>query len=228
MLKKGKDILFSHFALKGENFFFLLLSLLILLVSEPFLYSLQYGHLIFLIIFVVVFLGGIYAIGKRNRAIYLTAVVLIFAAIIFRAIEKLLPTEFTFIISIILGVIAICFVTIALLIHIFRDRRITLNEIYAAICVYLLIGIMWGFIYYLAMALNPAAIASPVIPHSVDEYLSQALYFSFITLTSTGYGDIYPIASLLRVASYMEAIVGQLYLVVLIGWMVGTLTRKKP
>jgi voltage-gated potassium channel len=227
--KPKKTLLEKHLEIKGDNFFFLLISLILLLVTEPFLTTLHYGQVTFLFLFVLVFIASIYAIGKKNKATYLIALVLIIFSTITRVTQKIYPTNFIIQLSILFNIITLFFVTIVILKHIFKDRKITLNEIYAAICAYLLIGIIWGFIYFLAVHFNPNAIASSLSPTGYANSISEILYFSFITLTSTGFGDIYPVSSIVRAITYMEAIIGQIYLVVLIGWMVGTLanTRRK-
>ena len=110
------------------------------------------------------------------------------------------------------------------------DKKIALNDIYGAVCAYLLIGLTWAFIYSAIEYFHPGALYIPKANLDAFSKLPYLIYFSFITLTTTGYGDIYPIGLIAKSLAYIEAIVGQIYLVVLIGWMVGiyvSRSRKK-
>jgi voltage-gated potassium channel len=178
------------------------------------------------LLFLAVFSSSIYAIGKKNKVIYLMILSLVTLDMIFRISQKFYPTIFVIISSILLSALTLILITLIILIHVLKDKKISINEIYGAICVYLLLGTIWGLFYFLIAYLNPSAIVSPTPITNHESQMTQSLYFSFITLTSTGYGDIYPVTSMARVVAYLEAIVGQLYLVVLIGWMVGALAHR--
>lgn len=108
-----------------------------------------------------------------------------------------------------------------------RSRRVTFDTISGAICGYLLIGLMWGFLYSVAESVNPGALTFqgmvPPAPH--DDLLARSqllslVYFSFITLTSTGFGDIIPVLPIARTLAMLEAIIGQFYVAVLIARLV--------
>ncbi len=94
------------------------------------------------------------------------------------------------------------------------------NRIVGAICFYLLLGMIWAMIYIILM------IAAPDSFNGVDatnwqESFTQMIYFSFVTLTTLGYGDISPQLPLPRFLVYLEAIVGQFYLAILVASLVG-------
>ena len=103
--------------------------------------------------------------------------------------------------------------------------RVTSNTIYGAICVYLLLGLVFAFgfsflygvdAHTLRMATNPQSTTLPV-----ERQFSTMLYFSFVTLTTVGYGDVTPVSAVARSLALLEAVLGQLYLVVLIARLVG-------
>lgn len=98
----------------------------------------------------------------------------------------------------------------------FASEKVTGDTIRGGICVYFLIGFFWTVLYYLIFAVDQQAFYLP--SHWDDVYL---FYFSFTTLTTLGYGDVYPINRLAMVLTNLEAMVGQLYLGVFIARMVG-------
>jgi hypothetical protein len=78
-----------------------------------------------------------------------------------------------------------------------------------ALAAYLLIGMAFGFAYACLGALQPG----PLFGEAGDPGLGQALFFSFVTMTTTGYGDVVPVANPAQSIAVLEALVGQLFLV---------------
>lgn len=120
------------------------------------------------------------------------------------------------------------FMTLLILLTVFRDETVTADTIVGAICAYLMLAISWGSWYTLLVLLSPDAFSvSPALvasagwhtPHS--PFMPLLEYFSFTTLATLGYGDITPITAGARMLSVLEGITGQLYLAVLIARLVG-------
>ena len=80
---------------------------------------------------------------------------------------------------------------------------------------------MAGLIFAFAYSVMGAIAASPVLSHIGSDKHAEEVYFSFITLTTVGYGDIAPVAAASRMTSVLEALFGQLYLAVLVARLVG-------
>jgi len=100
----------------------------------------------------------------------------------------------------------------------------SIQLIYAALCMYLLMGLVWSFIYVLVVALDPNAIKLALVidwDDNARDVFSEMYYFSFVTLTTLGYGDVLPISRIARSLATLEAVVGQLYLAVVIASLVG-------
>ena len=95
------------------------------------------------------------------------------------------------------------------------SQRVGLNTIYASLCVYLLLGIIWSILYVLAYLHTPEAFSN------LHGTRGELVYYSFVTLTTLGYGDIAPLTALARTLAYMEAVAGQFYLAVLVAGLVG-------
>ncbi len=108
------------------------------------------------------------------------------------------------------------------------------NTICGAICVYLLIGVVFALLYLTCLEVNPNSISfEHIIKNSQHERerLPQLIYFSMCTLTTVGYGDIAPVAKFSRTLAWLEAVTGQLYLAILVARLVGlqiaTVTQKQ-
>ena len=114
---------------------------------------------------------------------------------------------------------------------IFVSRELSLDSIFGAICGYLLLGIAWGLMYARIHAVNPESFQfDDAIRQQMEQgdYSRQILiYFSFVTLTTVGYGDITPLSTPARTLAWVEAMTGQLYLAVLIAGLISSLVAKK-
>ena len=104
-----------------------------------------------------------------------------------------------------------------LLNYVLRAPRVTHNTVLAAVCVYVLIGVLWGFIYMLIYEANPKSFElDPALgPPEV-----QLRYFSTLTLTTVGYGDIVPRGPEARAFAALESLIGQIYMAAIIARLV--------
>lgn len=110
--------------------------------------------------------------------------------------------------------------------NIFVLHQVNFNSLVGAFCVYLLLGLIWAILYAL-LQLNGWAAFSGNITNQPNRIFSEMLYFSFVTLASLGYGDISPTSSLIRTLAYLEAIIGQFYLAVMVASLVGAFTTHR-
>ena len=94
------------------------------------------------------------------------------------------------------------------------------NKIIGAICIYLLLGLIWAILYVLLAAIMPGAFNGMAQAPWLDNFAS-AVYFSFVTITTLGYGDITPALPLPRFLVFMEAIVGVFYMAILVASLIG-------
>ncbi|NJL00771.1 MAG: two pore domain potassium channel family protein [Spirulinaceae cyanobacterium RM2_2_10] len=101
---------------------------------------------------------------------------------------------------------------------IFRAPKITGDMVRGGVSVYLLLGFVWALFYGIIATLDPQAFSQPLL--SGGSYL-DAFHFSFTTLTTLGYGDIYPVSEAARVLANLEAIAGQMYSTIFIAILVG-------
>ena len=102
----------------------------------------------------------------------------------------------------------------------FMEGPIDANRILGAIAVYLLIGLSWGVIYSAINELDPSAF-NGTEPGEWRHNFAELVYFSYVSLTTLGYGDISPDTPFTRLLVYLEAIFGQLYIAIMIAGLVG-------
>jgi len=209
------------------RFSILLATMLLLFVVQPFFE----GHrlaLTLLNIFVSgIMLSGIYAVSQKKRDL-LIASTLAVPALIGRWFLLFTPYREIFFVSTVFALSFFVFTAAIILSHVVRARRVTADTISAALCSYLLIGMVWAVLYTVIEFLHPGSFSLPPRQQVfADEGLllkfqfSHFVYYSFVTLTSTGFGDITSLTDPARAFSMLEAIVGQFYIAVLISRLVG-------
>ena len=122
---------------------------------------------------------------------------------------------------------AICFAVgmASLLDFIQKSGEVNREVIYASILLYLLAAFMWAFVYTLLELIDPNSFN--IVSDQPAELLLMFEYFSLVTITTLGYGDIAPVTQVARSFATLEAIVGQLYLVVAVAWLVGMYVSKR-
>ena len=124
-------------------------------------------------------------------------------------------------------------VTAGLLTHVLRARRVTADILFGLASVYLLIASVWAVGYGIAETLEPGAIGFPADEaeptadlHTITGEKNRA-DFSFVTLTTLGYGDMRPVSDMARILAMLEATLGQLFLVMLVARIVGIHTAQR-
>ena len=105
--------------------------------------------------------------------------------------------------------------------------RIDGNTIVGSICIYLLLGLVWALLYLLILAIDPTSFNGVVEADWYDNF-SQLVYYSFVTLTTVGYGEITPALPVARFFAYVEAITGQFYMAILVASLVGARLSRGP
>ncbi len=103
-----------------------------------------------------------------------------------------------------------------------RPGRIDGYRVLGGIAGYLLIGLTWTYAYQRIVQQAPSAIYfEPGVAESFLRQPSHLIYFSFTTLTTVGFGDVHPVTAAARALTVAEALIGQLYIAILIASFVG-------
>ncbi len=112
---------------------------------------------------------------------------------------------------------------IAIASSIVRRRVIDSRAVFGALCIYVLLGLLWAFVYTAVGAIDDR----PFFVQEAHATTSEYTYFSFITMTTVGYGDLTPVGNLGRGFAAMEALLGQIYLVTIVALLVSNLGRGR-
>ena len=216
MVKKYKVPLIE--ALLRDRFLFLLISLLSLILIAPLLGEYVNLNTLSDIIITAIFLSAIYAISKKERYFFISLLLLL-PVLVAIWLSHFVNTPFLRLVGNCCGILFFAFTIIIILSAIFRENEVTLDVIYGAIAVYLLMALMWAFIYEVIDALKPNAFS--VTGEALEVSRHHFFYYSFVTITTVGYGDITPVSLVARSFSILEMLIGQIYLVVLIARLVG-------
>jgi hypothetical protein len=119
----------------------------------------------------------------------------------------------------IFGALFFGYAVVLILQEVVRSNEVTRETIFAAIVAYLLIALIWAFLYMILEMAVPGSFSFP--DGSVRKETMRFEYLSFVTITTLGYGDITPVTNKASALIIMEAVIGQIYMVVLVAWLVG-------
>jgi len=206
---------------REDNFTYLLSSLIFLLFSGACIdeFMSGYGQGIILLATIITMVIGIWSI-RSTRYIFNTGIVLLSLAILTSLLIKILDIrEFEFIYISLLLLFFLLTLKPALEQALFSGQ-ITKNNIIGSICIYLLLGLIWTMLYLLIAEFTPNSF-SGIEAFDWKKNLPDFIYFSFVTLTTLGFGDILAISPLARFLAYMEAIVGVFYMAIVVSSLVG-------
>jgi len=157
------------------------------------------------------------SIAWRSRALFFTAASFAFVAILFKWITWFTAPHALGVWPDVLSLVSTVLIAFILLRQVFSVGPITSHRIQGAIAVYLSFGIAWAHAFHITSVLNPGSFSTST--HELAN-VTDWIYFSFITLTTVGYGDIVPVHPIARSLATSEAFTGQLYLAVLLAHLV--------
>lgn len=172
----------------------------------------------FIFIFLIIY--SLYVIGHKKRFLILTLSFIALAEIIFFIANAWVNLHILLIMKVIFAILFFSMMTYACILFMLMDKSICVTTLFGALCSYLFIGLSWAYIYLLLVLINPDAF------HGLS-YLqngrqdNEFIYYSFVTLTTIGFGDIYPTEELAKTLTWLEAYTGQIFLTVVIAMLVG-------
>jgi len=209
------------------GFISLLISLVLLFVLFPFVPEEVIGVNFLDIFFSIILLSGVYAVSHRKSLFYL-ALFFVFTAFGAGVLIYFVKAPVIILIRYISYILFFFLVISVILSHLLRAEKVTADMIFGSISVYLLLGMMWATIYSVLEIIQPGSFLSGMESIGTGSSVlftrssfKSLIYYSFVTLTTLGYGDITPSTPPARMFSTLEAITGQLYIAILIARLVG-------
>ena len=206
---------------------YLLVSLLALVAIGPWLTEHLVGRALWELLLTLVTLSSIHMLRIRHGQALISGL-LALPTLASLWLRQLIPAVGLSKVALVLLTLFLLYTTVAVLLSVFAEETVTMDTLSAALCVYLLMGYIWGSLYGLIYLLAPSGFHLPTgwTPAkeqgiATDVPLNLMVYFSFTTLTTLGYGDVMPIGGSARAAVILEAVLGQFYLAVLVARLVG-------
>jgi hypothetical protein len=205
----------------------LFIALVAFLVVLPFLPGGETGGALLRTGWSLLILAGL-LIASRNRNALWIALVIAIPVLVLRWTASHSDLPAVRIAESVSSALFLAFTAGVVLKSIFFERRVTLDEILGGVIVYLLIGVIWAQLHHALELANPGAyllgdVALAATSSGADgDLVLTFLYYSFTTLTTLGYGDIRPVTHAARMLSTSEALIGQLYVAILIARLVGS------
>lgn len=206
-----------------DNFSYLLFSLFFLLLSstivDQFFAHLLIGQSLVIAFTVISMSIGVWSL-RSSRYAFNTALGLMFTAIVISATVIVLDfAELEFILLLLMLHFFILTLKLAAQ-QVLFSGKVTKNSLIGSICIFLLLGLIWVMLYLLLAEFTPNAFVG-LNEGSWQDNLPDLIYFSFVTLTTLGFGDLLPVSPIARFLVYMEAIVGVFYMAIVVSSLVG-------
>jgi hypothetical protein len=208
-----------------QRCFYLFTTLLVMILLAPFIEGEHGGVLARNVINLFVVLSAVAAVG-RSLISFLSVLVLAVPALALRWMS--MSSSNALLIDLALGFDAAVYATaIALLLRYVFDREVmTSDRLWGAASAYLMIGLLWTFIFAIVDRIHPGSFSVRGAVATLE--LHDLIYFSFSSLTTTGFGDIVPLGRVAKTAATLQVIVGQLFIAILIAKLVGVYPAALP
>lgn len=205
-----------------NKYTFLIIPMILLLMASPHLEDTRWGILVSGSFYMLISLTAIYTLRERNVNVILFSLLAV-TNVILNVVDIQFQSETITLLKllgfIVFGTIAV----IAIYYELSHTTRITTDTILGSVCTYLLIGLTYGAVYTLIEFVHPGSFA-----HNTTATIEQAMnnfdlnYFSFVTLTTVGFGDIIATTDTARSIVILESITGIFYLATLVSSLITT------
>ena len=208
---------------RHDRYLSLLVSLVALIIAYPIVSELELLHLYGLLM-AAQLIVAVYSIGNTKRHLW-TAIGLCLPGIVLHVVSFAQPSRISILLADTAVTIFLGYVIVVVYRAVLTERDFDQNTVAGAISVYLLLGVLGSGLYAVAFVLQPESFTHVDVA-DLDGGLRQGttgrfLYFSFVTLTTLGYGDILPETPIAETLAWTEAVVGQVFLAVTIASLVG-------
>lgn len=217
---------FKKAIIEGHGFRYLLFFLLLYIVGSPFLDPYPSLKILAHLSMSVTLFVAIYTVQKqRQRRSVAMVLLLVLLVLYWLGIYDVI--RFSRLGSYLLIVVYLGLLMYSYIMQLARFQKVTVNLLYATLCLYLMIGLFWGSLYTLLYELSPGSYSGAMLDNLQGSPFHIFNYFSMVTLTTLGYGDITPQNPGAGSLCQMEAIVGQFFTAVVVAWLVGNIVSQK-
>lgn len=210
-----------HAITTGYRFFLLFLFLLSVLILYPYAETSRFSYYALRVLGSAVILVSVYAVSFRRSMLIFALILAVPAFVQHLRVPEPSPSTFV-LINIVLSFIFDVFVVVVIFRHVFANEQADSETVFGALCIYLLVGFTFASIYGMVAILQPNAFY--LDPHSNLHTVPNRfdfIYYSYGTMTSLGAPGITPVSPQARSLTVLEAILGVLYLAVLVARLIG-------
>lgn len=170
----------------------------------------------------LVMIGGVYAMSRRRRD-FIIAIIIFIPAISGNWTEGYMNYPALNIIASAMKALFFVFMSILVISYVVHSKSVTVDRLAGAMCGYLLIGVAYASLYRILYEIQPNAFSFTNLQNTHEAIVqSNLIFYSFVTLTTLGYGDILPVTSQAQSLAMLESITGVLYVAAFIAWIVST------
>jgi hypothetical protein len=207
------------------RFTLLLATIIVVLVTQPMFSGHAVAQNVATVAISLVLLAALYAF-RTTRYYFATALILFVPSIGSRVVLFFTMNPAIEGVGAISSCLFLAVTVVALVSRLFIVKSVTLDTISAAICAYLVMGIAFAYAFTVIELHHPGSFSNALFqrPAGIAPLMASLhsfIYYSFVCLTTTGFGDISPVSETARSVSVMEAVFGQLYMAILIARLVG-------
>jgi hypothetical protein len=189
--------------------------LLSLILIFPYMEVVPFGELIFMLLITSFLLSALYSVSDRPSQVAV-GFLLAIPTLLCSWTYIFLPTPKIWIALLLTLTVFFAYIILAILHRVITVRQVTMVELYRAVMIYIMISVVFGMLYLLLEILAPHSFQFNAGPADTQ----SLFYFSFVALSTAGFGDITPISPVSRSLVSIELLVGVMYMAVLIGLLV--------
>ena len=208
------------------RFTILLGALVSFMCVVPFLSEASAGVIVLRIGTTLLLLAAVYSVSERRWHLIL-ATCFVLPAASTQVVPSLLGDHVSWMVRTVLSAVLLAYISILIFVFLLKQKRVSADMILCAINVYLLIALAFMFLHAFAEIVRPGSylyqgesLSAVLKGHPEIDALAFLLYFSIVTLTTLGYGDIAPAVPAARMLCSLEAVIGQLFVAVFIARLV--------
>ena len=204
----------------------MLASLIVLLVALPVGHTLIGGSPLFAVLLTFVLISSV-LVNSRQRWVFILALLVGIGAVLGTAYAEVSGSEGVRVASQLLSMGLLGTTTLVMFSSLLRADRVSLDTIVGGICVYLLIALCFAVTFILMVDLSPGAFVQgdqAIVRAAADSsaHATTLLYYSFVTITTLGYGDVRPHGEMAQMLAVAEAVIGQLYLTIFVARLIAS------
>ena len=213
----------------SANLVLLLVALVLVLMIAPLFEKWAYGKLLLYGVITLMLLAG-GSISSARRGLFPAILVLLVVALPIQWTSALTDWPLVFVASCLIDSVVCGLLAGMLLLRVVRREPASWQSIAGVIAAYLLLGLTWAMLYWATERIESESltfahterVTDPLTGRQVASF-SQMVYFSFVTMSTLGYGDVTPLTPVVRTLAWMQAVTGQFYIAVLVARLVADL-----